>query len=147
MINHKYCIDKTLALITKNGDKKFHDDFLKIAVKHLDELFSVDYVLICNYSVKNLKDVKTEIIYNKGTFLPNTEYQLVNTPCEKVINNGVCTYKSDLQTIFPEGKLLKQMNANSYIGIPLFGTKGQPIGLMSLLDNKPREKTETIELV
>ena len=147
MKNQQLYIEKTLELITQTGDENFHNDFLHKAVKHLDELFSVDYVLICNYSIKNLKDVKTEIIYNKGTFLPNTEYQLVNTPCEKVINNGVCTYKNNLQSIFPKGKLLKQMNANSYIGIPLFGTKGQPIGLMSILDSKPKENTETIELV
>ena len=140
-------IQDTLAFISENGYETSHVKFLKSAAVFLAELFNVNYVLIDKYSQKNPSITETVVLYGNGNFIPNMCYNLENTPCQNVIDNQVCFYPTNVKTIFPKDDLLTQMNVDSYIGIPLWSSNKEAIGLIALMDNKPMNEEENIKTV
>ena len=98
------------------------------------------------YSLKKPKVLETVVFLGKEGFLPNITYKLANTPCENVVNREICVYPNNLQTLFSKDKGLKKMNAQSYIGVPLWSSSGKPIGLITIIDDKPITNTKPIEI-
>ncbi len=140
-------IEKTVEFISRKNFTSKKDPFLKSISKFLNELFDVSYVLINRYSIKKPDIVETIAIYSKGGFMPNLKYNLKFTPCENVIDNELCVYPKNVQEIFPKDDLLTQMDVDSYIGLPLWSSNGEPIGLIAILDKNQLKDTKTIEII
>jgi formate hydrogenlyase transcriptional activator len=68
---------------------------------------------------------------------PNFEYSLVDTPCMKVTQGETCLYSHDVRSYFPNNPVLRRLNAESYLGVPLWGSSRQVVGHMVLVDDKP----------
>jgi diguanylate cyclase (GGDEF)-like protein/PAS domain S-box-containing protein len=68
---------------------------------------------------------------------PNIEYALAGTPCENVVGRELCVYPQGVQALFPRDVLLAEMGVESYAGMPLWDSAGQPIGLIAVMDGKP----------
>lgn len=147
MKNQQNYIENALKYTAQKGYEKEGLEFLKLSVKYLSELFKIRYVLISEYSKSTPNIVKSTAFYGNGGFLPNITYKLEHTPCKNVIDNKICTYPKNIQTLFPKDKSLVQLNAESYVGIPLWSSTGEPIGIIALLDNKEIKDTKTVELV
>ncbi len=49
----------------------------------------------------------------------------------------MCTYSSGVQRLFPEDRLLADMNVEGYVGTPLFDSSGRALGLMVVLYSRP----------
>lgn len=145
MKNTQILITQTLEFIAKNSNEEQSSKFLKNTAKHIAALFNVSYVFINKYSLKKPKVVETIVILGKDGLLPNKEYKLANTPCENVINRKICVYPNNLQTLFSKDEALKKMNAQSYIGVPLWSSSGEPIGLIIIIDDKPITDTKPLE--
>ena len=145
-IQLKY-IQDTLAFISNKGYEISNHEFLKSTAVFLTELFNVNYVLIDKYSLKKPSISETVVFYGNGVLMPNVVYKLANTPCEMIINKKLCTYPTIVRAIFPKDDFLAQNNIDSYIGIPLWNSKKEPIGLIALMDNKPLREIENIEII
>lgn len=140
-------IEETLEYILPKNSTSNKDSFLKSISKYLGELFDVSYVLIDKYSIKRPGIVETVAIYSNGGFMPNLKYKLEFTPCENVIDKKLCVYPKNIQKIFPKDDLLVQMGVESYIGLPLWSSKGEPIGLIAIMDNKQLKDSKSIEII
>ncbi|MHB1195225.1 MAG: PAS domain S-box protein [Lutibacter sp.] len=140
-------IEDTLAFISENGYETNHAKFLKSTVIFLAKLFNVNYVLIDKFSIKKPSNTETVALFGNGSFLPNMSYNLEHTPCQNVINNKTCCYPKNVKALFPKDDLLAKMNVDSYIGIPLWSSNKEPIGLIALMDNKPIIEEKNIEIV
>jgi PAS domain S-box-containing protein len=142
-------IQDTLAFISENGYEKDSSKFLKSTAVFLSELFNVNYVFIDKYSLKKPNIAETVVFYGNGSFKENFGYKLTNTPCETIINKKVCSYATNVKKTFPKDDFLTRMNIDSYIGIPLWSSKKEPIGLIALMDNKSKSENEVknIEIV
>jgi formate hydrogenlyase transcriptional activator len=55
----------------------------------------------------------------------------------KVTKGETCLYASHVQQYFPQNRFLPTINAQSYLGIPLWNSAHRVIGHMVLVDNKP----------
>ncbi len=142
-------IEKTVAFIAQKTRISNSKDAIKEIAKFLGDLLGISYVLINSYSIKTPEITETIAIYTKEGFLPDMSYELAHTPCGNVINKNLCVYKNNIQTLFPEDDLLVQMNVDSYLGIPLWSSTGDPIGLITIMDSKPlkNEDLKTFEIV
>ena len=147
MENRQNYIENALKYTAQKGYEKEGAEFLKLSTKYLSELFKVRYVLISEYSKSTPNIVKSTAFYGNGCFLPNITYKLKHTPCKNVIDTKICTYPKNVQTLFPKDKSLVQMSAESYVGIPLWSSTGEPIGIIVLLDDKEIKDTKAIEIV
>ena len=137
MKNQQKRIKETLEFIINKDYHISADEFLQKIGQFLTHLLEVEYVLIDKYLLKTPTIIETVVFCNKQSTLKNFSYELANTPCENVINKDICMYPSNIQALFPKDKLLVKRNIESYVGIPLWSSKGEPIGLIALLSNKP----------
>jgi len=110
--------------------------YLESLVLELCKLFDVDYTLIALLDDDNPHRLHTIAVCAQNQITENVSYELAGTPCAEVIGASPCTFRSHIQKKFPEDTLLREMDAESYIGIPLFTSDGSALGLMALLNKK-----------
>ena len=66
----------------------------------------------------------------------------MGTPCKNVIENGTCFYPKNTQQLFPNDLDLVKLRVESYLGKLLKNEKGEAIGLITLMHDKPIENEQ-----
>ncbi|HZW26064.1 MAG TPA: PAS domain S-box protein [Gallionella sp.] len=112
------------------------ESFLDALVRYLGKSLGVDYVVIDKVADEP-GYVETVARYVKGEIAPNVRYALQSTPCGEVMAGVHCCHGENIQGLFPEAGLLKNLQVESYAGIPLRDIGGAVIGLIAVLDGKP----------
>jgi len=89
--------------------------------------------------------VTTLAAYLYGAIVENHSYDIAGTPSESVIGNELCLYKKDLQTMFPDDADLAKKGIEAYVGVPLFDSNGDSLGLLSVMFNSEIEDASAVE--
>jgi len=110
--------------------------YLESLVLEICKLFDVDYALIALLDDDNQQRLHTIAVCAQNQITGNMSYDLAGTPCAEVIGASPCTFRSHIQEKFPKDALLRQMEVESYIGIPLFASDGNALGAMALLNKR-----------
>lgn len=120
------------------------EDFFYSLVYHLTCALSVSYAFITECLEKTIPErVCTLAFWRKEEFGENFEYDIANTPCEQVIGGLSCHYPRNIQNIFPLDNDLVKLNAESYVGVPLFNSVGEILGHLVVIDDRPMEDGST----
>ena len=135
-ITEQQHIKNTLEFVAQRGWKKSGESFLHALTQYLAQIFRVDYVIIDKLG-SDITQAETVALYVKGNVIPNILYDLDGTPCDGVANGKLCAHPKNVQQLFPDDHLLVEMQAESYVGLPLWNTNGEVIGLIAVLDTKP----------
>jgi len=126
------------------------DAFYQQMMTHLAKLFDADYAFIGLLDEDIPETINTLSVFAHGSIAANMSYSLFNTPCAKVVVEGACYHPSGIQQLYPDDQLLIDMGVDSFIGVPLFDSNNQAIGLIEILDSKPMELqqqlTEILEI-
>jgi len=134
-ITERRQLKDTLYFTAQRGWDANGEDFFKALATHLAKTLQIDFVIIGKQI--DSKRVKTIALYAKGATRKNIEYLLRHTPCENVVGGDICYYPQGIQQLFPLDEMLIEMGAESYLAIPLWDSRGEPLGLIALLDSKP----------
>jgi PAS domain S-box-containing protein len=129
-------IDRLLKFLSQRAWVASGQDFLPALAERLGQILDVDYVMV-NKLGDTPGTAETVGLYAHGAVVPNLSYGLTGTPCENVIGKDLCIYRERVQQLFPDDGLLLEMKAESYIGLPLWDSAGQPVGLIAVLDSQP----------
>lgn len=121
-------------------------EFLPALANYLGHLLNADYVLIDKLGTDSYT-AETVGLFARGSLQPNFSYDLRGTPCERVVGNDPCIFASDIQTLFPDDQLLVEMDAQSYVGIPFWDSRGDPIGIIAVLNKQPMQNAERIKSI
>lgn len=135
-ITEQQHIKNTLEFVAQRGWKKSGESFLHALAQYLAQTLGVDYVIIDKLGTDTTQ-AETVALYVKGNVVPNILYDLNGTPCDEVANGKICAHPKNIQQLFPDDRLLVEMKAESYAGLPLWNTSGEVIGLIAVLDTKP----------
>jgi len=139
--------EQVLRLLAEHGASD-SDNLFTLIIQQLAISQGVRYALIAQIDSKNPSQVNTIAVWADNNIIDNFSYNLKGTPCSNVIKNDACFYPSDIQHLFPEDRLLEDMHAESYIGVPLKKDNGHVLGIIALLDDKPMiERPQTINLL
>ncbi|HEX5336899.1 MAG TPA: PAS domain S-box protein [Gallionella sp.] len=128
--------EDALYFVAQRGWMGSDENFFDALAQYLGGALGVDYVVIDRLG-KAPGVAETVALYAKGAIVPNLRYDLTGTPCENVMGRKFCFYPQGIQQLFPCDSLLAKMGAESYAGIPLWDSAGQPIGLIAVMDSKP----------
>jgi len=118
-------------------------DFLTVLVDYLANDLQVDCVWAGELSEdsQSITIIATSV---KGQLAPGYTYNLEGTPCHKVVVGKECVvYPENVTQLFPEPKLFADMGIEGYIGHPLLGAYGQPLGLLVIIDSQPLKEVES----
>ena len=126
------------------------DSFLKELITHLAFITKVKYVFIAESGHDEGSDfIETITLWSHGKIVENIKFSLKGTPCEKVLDGNISFYSQQVQKLFPEDNELKSMNAESYLGCPMFSLSGHSLGYIAILDTIPmvneRELTTIVQ--
>jgi PAS domain S-box-containing protein len=130
--------DETLYNIAFGVTGTTSEEIFQSLVKYLQRALRVSYVYVAELQA-GAHCAKTISVCAKGEFVDNFKYDLIDTPCENVLNAKKCTYPRDVREKFPKDKMLADMKIESYAGTPLKDLKGNVLGIMAALDEKPFE--------
>ncbi|MBI3897352.1 MAG: EAL domain-containing protein [Gammaproteobacteria bacterium] len=118
--------------IAANGDP----DFFASLVRYLAHALAVDCAYIAEFIDASTPRLRTIALCIDGKIVSNVERNLKDSPAEHVLHDGVCFYRHGIRVQFPRDTDLALVQAESYIGIPLFSSSGQCIGLLTAVGRK-----------
>ncbi len=120
--------------------------FFAALVQELATATGVDHAF-CARVLPGGARAQTIALWSSGAAQPNLDYDLAGTPCEQVSDGTLCHYPTGVQTLFPDDTLLQQMGIESYMGLPLLGSRGTPVGWISIMGARPIEAPSHAEAI
>lgn len=112
--------------------------------QYLAENLTMDFVCIDRLDPDGLT-AHTVAVWHDGNFQDNISYALQDTPCGQLVNQEACCYPANVRHFFPKDQALRDMNAESYIGVTLFDHAGYPIGLIAVIGRNPLQNRKFAE--
>ncbi|MEM9116559.1 MAG: EAL domain-containing protein [Cyanobacteria bacterium P01_F01_bin.56] len=110
-------------------------DFFPALVEHIAKALDVSYTIVTEKVDETT--LRTIAFWANGTLMPEHRYDLTQTPCQQVLENGDFYCAHNLQEIFPHLQDQIGLPAESYLGVLLSDAQGQAIGNLSILHQQP----------
>jgi formate hydrogenlyase transcriptional activator len=126
--------EELLRAITQGTAAVTGTRFFASLVEHLAHALKVRRVYVAE-CLENDR-ARSRAVWMDG-FQPNFEYDVRDTPCMKVDTGQTCLISQKVRQYFPHIELLAQLNAESFLGIPLWNSSHRVIGHMVLVDDRP----------
>jgi diguanylate cyclase (GGDEF)-like protein len=129
------------VLAESNDESGLGDNVFQTIVKELAQSQGATYAMIAILEEPNSTTANTVAVWAGDDYAENFSYSLVGTPCEQVLDEGICIYPTGIQETFPQDTMLVDMGVTSYIGSPLKDRYNNTIGLIAILDEGKLEPT------
>ncbi|MGE5112213.1 MAG: PAS domain S-box protein [Acidobacteriaceae bacterium] len=109
-------------------------DFFQSLVQHMAQALRVRYAFVS--TCDDQKHARTLAFWKGDGFGRNFEFDIADTPCEKVLHGETCHYQQKVRDLFPRDKILADLKAESYLGLPMLDRSNRVIGHIAILDDK-----------
>lgn len=123
------------------------DEFFRSLVVALCRTLKLDFAFLGRMDVNEPELIQILAMSIRGEIAENFRYRLSGTPCENVVGKEPCHYLHDIQKHFPDNHMLVKMGIESYIGYPLTGSAGQPLGLLAVMHSRPMTYEEPLRSI
>ena len=129
--------DAALRRILSGTATKTGTDFFDALVQNLARALNTQIAWISEY-LEDINSLRTLAFLVNGDLLPSYQYEIMGTPCEPVIHGARLTHHpSKIQAHYPMDVELKELGAESYLGVPLTDVDGTILGNMAVMDTQP----------
>ncbi len=120
------------------------DDFFISLVRSLSSALPAKYAFVCE--VVDYSRTQCGIIasWDGENIISDSELNVFETPCEELASGVTSFYSDRVQELFPNDKILAEINAVSFAGVPFFNSAKKTMGFLAVADDKPivdRERT------
>lgn len=145
-ITEQHLAEETFRSIVVGTSSATGSDFFPALVRHIASALGVRYAFVSHCDDRKHANV---LAFWKGDGFGETfEFDIADTPCERVLLGDVRQYPQDLQSCFPRDTGLKELGAESYLGVPMLDLAGRVIGHIAVLDDKPMDfSSRSIDLI
>jgi PAS domain S-box-containing protein len=111
--------------------------FFPALVRELATVLNVRHAFVARLLSGLPERACTIAVWANGQVADNFEYELADTPCASVAGQTLCYIPAGVQEQFPRDRLLSDLAAQAYLGVPLFASSGRALGLLVVLHDKP----------
>ncbi len=139
--------EKALQLIAQGTGTKVDQEFFRSCVHYLAKALQLRYAMVSEFSNSTKTKIQTLAVWAGDDWGENIEFDLANTPCETVLQGQMRYYRDHLQQRFPQAKVIADLNADSFWGLPLINSSGEIIGHLVVLDDKAMMRTPEQEQI
>ncbi|HEX8986841.1 MAG TPA: PAS domain S-box protein [Rhodocyclaceae bacterium] len=117
--------------------------FFRALVRQLASALGVPIALVGEVRPSEPNTLHSLALWTGEGFGPDTDYDLLSTPCGRVFSSKKNLFACDLEACFPEARsALQAMGAQSYFGYPLTDADGAALGVLAIMDRQPMEPSE-----
>ncbi|WOD40279.1 PAS domain S-box protein [Nodosilinea sp. E11] len=117
------------------------EHFFEALVEHLATALNVRHALV---TTCDRDQGQTLALYSQNQLRPNISFDLTHLPCKLTLQQQVYCCSSHLSDHFANEQIAF-LGAESYCGVALLNTQGQPIGTLCILDDKPIDNMPHVE--
>jgi len=121
------------------------EPFFRSLAGHLARVLGADLAFVGEIHPDDPGRIRTIAVHAGGGPAPDFEYTLAGSPCESILGRGVCAFPDHVAELFPRDRALAEKGIHAYVGARLSDSKGQPLGLMSVLFRHPLEEAPLAE--
>jgi PAS domain S-box-containing protein len=115
------------------------NELFQIIVRRLAEVLRIEFAFIGVLEDGTRSNIRTLAIWHDGHPVADRSYPLRGSPCASVLGNAMCVYPRGVQQLFPDDAHLRQLDAEAYVGLPLWDAEGKPLGLLGIVSIEPFE--------
>lgn len=148
ILNSKLALEtniESLEYLATDLSSLFGKKLFKKSVLKLCAHFRMDIVFLGE--VEDGERIQNVAVAEGDTLVKNFVYDLKGTPCSELLNSGACSYPSGVTEQFPEDKGLKEKNIEGYVGVPLYDSHHQAMGVLVALSKTTIENPSNIESI
>lgn len=142
----RHIAEETFRVIVEGTASTVGAEFFPMLIRGLARALGAHYAYAtaCEDGVH----AKGLAFWDGSKFGPYWEFDVTGTPCMKVVRGEVCHYPRGLQELFPHEEFLREIGAQSYLGVPMLDIQGRVVGHIAILHNEPMEVSQkSIDLV
>jgi two-component system NtrC family sensor kinase len=145
-VDRRKLAEASLRQLTDITSKTRGDEFFRVLVRELAAALEVCYVIVGRLvrDEQGHECNQTLAVWAGNDYLPNMRYGLENTPCSNVADQSMCFHACHICAEYPLDTLLVDMQAESYIGMPMIDTEGKTLGLLVALDKQPIDENKRL---
>jgi formate hydrogenlyase transcriptional activator len=136
-VTERHLAEETFRSIVIGTASATGSDFFPSLVRHMANALRVRYAFLTDCD--DQKHAKALAVWKGDGFGEAFEFDIADTPCEKVLQGEICHYKEGLMDLFPRATGLSQWGAESYLGVPMLDRDNRVMGHIAILDDKPME--------
>ncbi|BAV32567.1 diguanylate cyclase [Sulfuricaulis limicola] len=125
----------------------YGERYLHSLTQYLTKTLGMEYAFVGELASDRKETVNVVSACLDGKTQDSFSYSLIDTPCQQIISRGASAYPRKVQKLFPRDRYLVDIGAECYVGVPLFGSSGQPLGMISVIGRHPLRNREMVESV
>ncbi|RUO47336.1 hypothetical protein CWE21_09120 [Pseudidiomarina aquimaris] len=137
-------IDKAFHLFAANLREARELEFIENLTKLLSRLLGADHVMVSEIFEDAPDTAHVVAFYSNGELQQPVSYNLVGSPCEKVLSADSCVFNEGVCESFPHDEMLQELGAASYIGVPMLTADQNKLGLLAVLNDTPTDYSSTV---
>ena len=116
-------------------------------IEKLYNILNADCVFVGRVFDDPVPSISAQYVYLDGKVSEHIAYDLQGTPCEKVVESETCCFPSGVKDMFPESHLISEMGIEGYVGVPLYNSIRECIGIQVALFRRPIEDAEFVKMI
>ncbi len=140
-------LEETSRLLSQLTARHTGEEFFRTLVLALTKALDVRFALVGEVRGRDRDRITTVALAIDGELAESLTYPTAGTPCGVVSLGTGHFVPTGAQSQYPACAAIQRLGADSYFGLPLFGSSDVPIGVLVVLDDTPFERTEAIETV
>jgi PAS domain S-box-containing protein len=139
--------DDALSMILEGTARVTGEAFFAALVENLAKAMDTHSAWITEY-LEASKQLRALAFWADGKLLTDFMIDMEGTPCGDVIEHAEFVHHPDnIVNIYPKNTLLKQLEAVSYMGVPLWDTEQRILGHLAVLDTRPlKDESRTLKI-
>jgi PAS domain S-box-containing protein len=128
-----------LSSMVKHTAKATGVEFFCVLTELLSKNFGISTALVAKIDPEHKKAFGL-CCWHKTGRLDKVSFDLAASPSQNVLKGYTTFYPSNLREMFPEDLLIKKLDAESFMGTPVFNASGEVCGLLILMDGRIMEE-------
>ncbi len=141
--NHRF--NETMRSLLQMTVAVSGGEFFNCLVSELSKLMHMRYAQIGYLLGPENISVRSVSVSLDGRIIENVEYQLAGMPCEQILSGGLFVCVERVQDQFPDDEMLRSLDAQSYVGVPLLNRDDAIIGMIVMIDDHPLAHRDFVE--
>ena len=129
-----------MSTLVKHTSKVSGLDYFKTITGLLSKAFDTRFCIVAGLSEPGSRIATTIHCWANGTERENFTFSLKGSSSLNVLKGYTTFYPRNLKEMFPDDELIAILDADSYMGAPIFDDDGIVSGMIILMDDKPMEE-------
>ncbi len=132
--------ENTLRALLTTSLQHGRDSFTRQLVAELVRVLGVPYAFLGILDTEDPKLLHVEVCWARTGYGTPFATRLEGTPCENLVPDKICHFRSGAWRQFPEDSFLREHAIEGFVGAPIVDSFGKMIGLLAAMDTSPLQE-------